>query len=199
MMWRQSLKILTQENWWANMKETYNTNPVKGHLRIYQEKDGLRELIHEQDNLILYSASDIMAKAIVGDNLVITGMYMEYDNSGTPPTPTVSEDRKTDYYEGLSGDQGYIRVPVSCKAGYASSDESKYEGNIVTIHAKTNGTVVNGPGMIDNTSQIYSAALVAMPDPSDRSKDVIFSATNLTSPVPKIANAQVSISWDIKC
>jgi hypothetical protein len=178
--------------------QTIIKNRVMGILSFfYVFNDGRWEFIRRIQNEIMYSGADLMAQAIVGKREgFIRGMYMEYSN-GTPPAPAVSRDRAPVYYEGLGSPEGYIRVPLTAQPGYTPST-TDYQGNIVTVQAQTDGTYENGPGIVDGTSQIYAAALVAMPNPDDKSEDILFSAANTDAPIPKIANAQVGIKWDIK-
>lgn len=187
------------------MKTTFPMNRIEGILSLFYVFGNTWELIRKVHNEVLYSGADLMANAIVGaPKMHIAGMYMEYDNSGSPSAPAVDRTRTPAFYEALISPQGYARVPLTAMPGYAPSDP-EYAGNIVTVQAQTDGTVENGPGFVDNTTQIYSAALVSMPDPADKSQDIIFSAANLydsggsvLAPVPKIANAQIGIKWDIK-
>jgi hypothetical protein len=178
--------------------QTTVKSKIKGTLSFYNIlDDGTWSFIHKTNNEVMYTGADLMAKAVVGDaSAIIRGMYLEYSNA-TPSAPAVDRTRTPAYYEGLTGSAGYIRVPLTASPGYTPSTPS-YTGNIVTIQAQTNGTYENGPGIIDGTSKIYSAALVAMPDPSDKAKDILFSAANTGVDIPKIANAQIGIKWELK-
>ena len=179
---------------------------IKGTLSLYHIlPDGTWQFIQKTTNDIMYSGSDLMAKAIVGTpGMAIRGMYMEYDNVSPITAPAIDRTRTPAYYEALTGSRGYMRVPLTAGPGFTASD-TEYTGNIVTVQAQTNGTFENGPGIIDGTTQVFSAGLVVMPDPADKSQDILFSAANIydsggatLAPVPKIANAQIGIKWDIK-
>lgn len=181
--------------------QTIIKNRIQGVLSFYYVfPNGEWEFIQRVKNEIMYTGADIMAKAIVGaSDMYIRGMYMEFDNSGTPPTPAVGRDRTPAYYEALAlpGTQGYCRVPLTASPGYTPS-AAEYNGNIVTVQAQTDGTYETDVALIDGTSEIYAAGLVVMPVPSDKGQDILFSAANCVAPIPKIANAQVGIRWDVK-
>jgi len=189
------------------MKTLFNANDrIEGIPSFfYVFPDGRWEFIRKTKNMILYSGSDMLAKQCVGTpKMHIAGMYMEYDNVLPITAPVVDRTRTPAYYEALAGTRGYMRVPLTAAPGFASSDP-EYLGNTVTVQAQTNGTFENGPGIVDGDTNIFAAALVIMPVPSDKSEDILFSAANsyeldlvTIAPIPKIANAQVGVKWDLK-
>jgi hypothetical protein len=181
-------------------------NSIKGTLTTHLvENDVWGDVISKHDNMVVYGGSDILAKALVGDrDYVVNFMYLEYDNNSSPTAPTVDRSRGRAYYDTLSGTRGYCRVPLTAAPGFGVSDP-EFNGNVLIVKAQTNDTYENGPGLLDGTSHIVSAALVCVPDVNDSSKDVVFSAANLLAPggstlvpLPKIANAQVGVTWRVK-
>ena len=190
------------------MKTLFSMNDrIEGIMSIFYVFGNRWEFVRKSKNMILYSGADIMAKAIVGTpKMRIGGMYMEYSNEvpAISAAPAVTRDRLPADYEALTTPYGYSRVPLTAAPGFAPGDV-EYQGNIVTVQAQTNGSSEAGEPLTDNVSYVYAAALVAMPEPDDKAQDILFSAANIyepdlvtLAPVPKIANAQIGIKWDLK-
>lgn len=139
--------------------------------------------------IILDKGREALMHLIGGDlDMVAKGVYLEYSNNGGFSPPEVTPDRDRQYYEDLEGDEGYIRA-----IGLSNPLVANVEGDVEAIFtALSNGEVINGPGLTDTISRVYAAALVAMPDPEDRTKDVVLFAGNMDEPVVKPANAQIS-------
>jgi len=179
-----------------------NIATPKGSLEIFSVQDGKWELLRKLNNMVLYTGADILASTLAGLNKGVNGMYLEYNNN-TPSAPSITRERDRSYYEGLSSPAGYVRVPTIANPSLTASDEN-YTGKVVQFIGVTDGSIVNGPGIIDGTSAYYSCSLVSMPDSLDRTQDVIFSAANITdsndllSPIIKVANAQIGIKWVIQ-
>ena len=177
---------------------------VKGELELfYLFEDGTMQTIRKIKNTILYSGADIMAKVLSGNtDYTVNAMYLEYYN-GSPSTPTIGRDRDTTYYEGLSAPAGYIRVMTIAEPTFYNT-ATDYDNNKVQFMAVTDGTYETGPGIIDGTTEFYGAALVAVPDFSDKTEDVLFSAANITdslgslAPITKVANAQFGLKWTVQ-
>jgi len=160
------------------------------------------------DNAILYEWSAILSQLLLpGDaRYRISGMYLEYRNLPggelTPVTPpTFDRTRTIDYYAGLgdSADRDYLRVPLT--SFLLSSSAEGRTNDLLTIFATSSGsTGVHGkPFSSVQASRVYGASLVAIPDPGDRTKDLLFSSVYLSGsaqPV-KIQNSQIGLKWDL--
>jgi hypothetical protein len=177
---------------------------MEGILTIYEITDGEWSELYTVQNKIVNSGYDLMAKAISGDSdSTVTGMYMQYKNSA-PSLSTIPDDRDTDYYFNLSGDDGFVRVSTLANPQFSTTDSTKFANNKVEFFAVSDGSNASGATVIDGTSQFYSLALVAMPDADDRTQDIIFSAAHLVdgagalAPITKYANSQIGLSWAIK-
>jgi hypothetical protein len=176
----------------------------KGKVEIFRQyTDGSQETLLKQDNLILNSGPDLMARVLAGKtDSIVNGMYLEYKNTA-PTAPTIAEARDTSYYTGLTGDTGFVRVSTLSEPSFSASD-TIYSNNQVSFVAITDGTTESSANIVDGTSQFYSAALVAIPDFTDQSTDVLFSASNFTNssdvlvPIIKVANAQIGVRWTIQ-
>lgn len=174
---------------------------VQGILSFYYVyPDGRWEFIRRIKNDVMYTGANLLARSLVGQTgMFVRGMYMKYNNDESLPG-AISRDLAPSDFESLSSPWGYARVPLTASPGFkdGSSDYDVYpSGNVVTVQAQTDGTYEAGV-TFDDSCWVASAALVAMPDPDDKTKDIIFSAANSDALIPKIANAQVGIKWDIK-
>jgi len=170
-----------------------------GYIEVNWVVNGIWMPVWSQTNLILYSGYDIMARAVGGDQLV-NGMYFEFSNAVAPPTPpAIAKDRKTDYYESLSGDLGYVRNVTVGRVPVFDTSGTDYQNNRVTFMGIADRAAeTSGAAVIDNVSQFYSVALVSVPDLADRTQDTLFSAGNLATVLTKPANAHIGVRWTIE-
>src|SRR4051812_22371345 len=82
-------------------------------------------------NLRLYGAETIISQLLrrdpSGEDWSLSTMYIEFENNGgiavSPPTAT--RDEGIEYYEALSGNRDYLRVPIIATI-LEISDETKY-------------------------------------------------------------------------
>jgi hypothetical protein len=194
---------------------------VRGHVTVWRvdEKTGLRTPVIAQHNQIQYTWGYIAAKQIgfkrQADRLDyhISAMYIEFANQANPAVPispgTFGRDTDINYYNSLSqtSSSDFLRIPLSIEPalsvspGYEANLPVNQSGNQLTFFVQTSGTVgVNGqPFSYLNNSKVFSAALVAAPVFSDRSKDVVFARTTFSAEnqVTKEASSQIGITWDI--
>lgn len=154
-------------------------------------------------NDILYGWGTLVQKLLrnVKDNRnwYIGGMYIEFDNSGSPvnPVPTIDREDGLDYYNNLSDPRDYLRVPITA-TGESSSDESLFpDNNIAEFWAQTAGaTGVHGLAFSDSAnSRVYGGALVAFTDPEDSTSDIVFSRFYFPSAnqLDKVVGAQIGL------
>jgi hypothetical protein len=194
---------------------------VRGHVTVWRvdEKTGLRTPVIAQHNQIQYTWGYIAAKQIgfkrQADRLDyhISALYIEFANQANPAVPispgTFGRDTDINYYNSLSqtSSSDFLRIPLSIEPalsvspGYEANLPVNQSGNQLTFFVQTSGTVgVNGqPFSYLNNSKVFSAALVAAPVFSDRSKDVVFARTTFSAAnqVTKEASSQIGITWDI--
>lgn len=194
---------------------------VRGHVTLWSvdEASGLMVPLHDQPNQIQFSWGHIAARQLgyrrqAGrPDLFISGMYMEYENLPAPEdTVTVSEfgrDLNISYYDDLaaSATQDFLRLSLllepalGISTGFEDYFTNGVDGNKLTFFAQSAGTQgVHGKTFSHTVnSKIYSAALVATPEFSDRTKDVIFARTTFAESyqVTKEINSQIGITWDI--
>lgn len=193
---------------------------VRGHVSLWRiDATGLRTPLHNQPNQIQYSWGHIAARQLgyrpqAGrPSFHISAMYIEFENVGEPSdTITVSSfgrDIGADYYNSLisSSTQDFLRVPLRLEPtlSIATGSEDYFtagqDGNQLTFFAQTAGlTGVHGKSFSHTVnSKIYAAALVATPNFSDRTQDVIFARTTFSSlnQVTKEASSQLGITWDV--
>lgn len=175
---------------------------ITGHVKVYIIKDDIWTSILQFKNTILYSGYDILAKALAGNaDYTVNGMYIQYYN-GTPSLIPIPKNRTVAYYTGLTAPDGVCRVKTVADPAFSVSS-ANYSFNKVAFTAITDGSTLAGAPIQDGVSNFYSIALAAIPDITDPTKDVLFSAANIVdsygnlAPILKVANSQVGFKWEI--
>lgn len=174
------------------MKELFNK--VKGHIELFQVDSDEWKAIQDQHNLVTYEGADILAKAVAGA-LNINTMYLVFENDSG--AIRISEDlgNIAGTYADTSPNRGYVRVSTMGEPVYTSSGDD-YNNNEVAFLAVTDGTA-EGATVTDGTSVFYHTALVASPDFDDQTDDLIFSCSDLSTEITKVAGAQIGIRWTL--
>ena len=191
-------------------------NYPKGRVNLFEvTDDGVWTPRAHTNNTVLYDWGFIAAKTIgEGDQSYrVNAMYIEFENVSPSSTavsiPTFTRDEGLTYYNGLSGNQDFLRVEliglpsISIESGYESYFTAGETGNLLTFFAQSSGTtgvLGNATFGSANNSKIFGAALVAAPVFADRTKDVVFSRTYFASSsdqVLKQASSQVGLSWEV--
>lgn len=141
-----------------------------------------------------------------GKDYRVAGMYIEFDNSGAPVSPTPDADRDTtvDYYRGLSGTADFLRVPLIATSGSNSNEALFSADNVATFYAQTAGTTgsrTTSPLTFSDgaNSNVYGAALVVFRDESDITQDLIVSRIYFDTgdQVEKVASSQIGVTWSL--
>jgi hypothetical protein len=169
--------------------------------------DGRRTLLGSpRHNQVMYEwatpVTQLLLNARDGLSYHIGGMYIEFDNSGSPVTPPViARQDGTSYYAALSAPRDYVRVPIALK-GLESSDEVTFpDGNVGSYWGETQGAVgVNGLTFSSGAgSRVYGGALVVFRDTDDSALDLIFSRFYFTSggQIVKPSGVQIGIKWSL--
>lgn len=180
---------------------------AQGKVSIFSFDEKTRRIhrMHHMHNLILYSGADILGQLLAGRaGYSINTVYMEFKNTvGAITPPAVTRADGIEYYNGLSAsvDTDFLRLPLLVNASLEASD-TDYESNQATFFAESEGTSgFNGKAFSQAASSwVYGAALVASPEPSDQSRDVIFSRLYIgdlgwTTAIDKQAGKQVGLTW----
>jgi hypothetical protein len=163
--------------------------------------------LYTTPNAICYDWAGILVKNLCnrpdGKSWHINAMYIEFDNSGSAPTPpTATRGGSVDYYASLNDtdpNQDYLRVPVIATRLDNTDSTLFLVDNRARFFAQTETkTGVNGL-TCGLGSYVYGASLVACPEYDDPSQDVIFSRTYFTTEnqIVVAQNSQIGLSWDI--
>ena len=187
-------------------------SPV-GFVRLYSvEPNKVMPITSWQPNTVLYEWAAIAAQLLTtGEKQYrISGMYIEYENVASPgdtvTMPSYGREPAAgiDYYNGLAGSpvRDYLRVPL-VSAQVLSTDEVDYpKGNQPAFFAQTSGVVgVHGlPFSEANNSKVFGAALVAIVDEADATRDLVFSRFYLSTSLQqlKLASSQIGLEWKIQ-
>lgn len=190
-------------------------NPIpKGYYSLFEvdEKTGqVRTIFKDRKNSIMYDWGRIACQclALGKREYRINGIYLEYQNTSPPGSiPSFNLDAGVEYYQGLSGNRDYLRLPLSSTPllkvetgweDYFSGEDDDF--NAATFFAQTAGTVgVNGlPFSAASNSLAIGMALVACPVWEDKTRDIVFARTyySVSEQTPKQNNHQLSISWTL--
>lgn len=173
--------------------------------------DGGFEPLFTKSNLLLYSWGFIAAKCIgQGDvNYKVSAAYLEYANVALPgdpvSVPALARDDDLSYYNSLPADRDFLRVSltgtptIDIATGFESYFDAGVSGNRVTFVLQSAGTsgVLGTPFSDVNNSKACGIALVATPEPSDRSKDVILARGyfDVVDQPLKGAGTQIGVNW----
>jgi hypothetical protein len=182
-------------------------NNFRGFYKIWKvnKTTGEKELLVEQDNLVLYSGADLMAQALAGvKNAHISHMYVGYNNVSGSFTPTTLDKANSigfdNYGSGGYSTFGYLRLPLSYNPTYIA--QTNYTNNIVvftTIISTTDNS--HGSTFVDSVagtpSQIFEIGLAAEINTGNTNSDKLFSRANF-SPIIYDANFNLTISWGIE-
>lgn len=178
------------------------------------ERTGAWTRLFNKRNTRLYSGDFILAKLLGfgSADYAINGMYVEYENvasSGDPVSiPTVTKSSGISYYTGLaaSGTRDYLRAPllvppdISIISGYEDYFDDG-QGNKLTFFAQTSGTTgVNGKAFAaGSNSKVCGVALIATPDWSDSTQDLIYARGyyDVSKQILKGASQQIGVSWAV--
>lgn len=159
-------------------------------------------------NLILREWGAIVGRLLLreGTKYGIGGMYIEYANSASPVAPPTYDrdpDSGVEYYNSLATDPtiDYLRLQIISGMLRVSDTDLYPKGNQPTFFAMTGGTSgVHGKPFSDAAdSRVIGAALVAMPDESDSTQDLVLSRFYFdeSEQIPKLATGQIGIEWEI--
>lgn len=193
---------------------------VRGRISVCRVDDqtGLRIPLFAKPNQIQFSWGAVAAHQLGfaprpgRPSHHISAMYVEYENLSNPDLPVsvagFGRDLGIDYYNELidSSTQDFLRVPlrleptISASSGYAEYFPEG-QGNQLTFFAQTAGNAGVHNKTFSHTvnSKVYAVSLVATPNFSDRTQDIIFARTyfDIGDQTTKEASSQIGITWDI--
>tara|TARA_Y100001973_G_C5208638_1_gene343597 strand:- start:7 stop:603 length:597 start_codon:yes stop_codon:yes gene_type:complete len=190
-------------------------NYPHGRVQLYQvDSNNVWTPQANTTNTVLYDWGFIAAKAIgEGDSSYrVNAMYIEFENVASPSdtvsVPTIDRSEGLTYYNGLSGNQDFLRVEliglpsITIEDGFESYFTEGETGNLLTFFAQSSGTtgvLGNATFGSANNSKIFGAALVAAPVWADRTQDVVFSRSYFATSdqTLKQASSQVGITWEV--
>lgn len=184
-------------------EEDFFKDFVRGEIEVLHiHEDGREEILLHKKNLILNSASDLVAKAVAGE-LRINGMYMAYRNDGGDAQFPVDITLAPGDFLALPTNSGFVRVPTISRPEYAAS-ELYYVNNQVKFTAITDSNPVVPTAnntITDGVSMFYGASLAFVDPGTDPLKDVLVAGAHFDNgaPIefPKIAGAQLAVRWTL--
>lgn len=187
---------------------------LRGYYQVYSvcERTGKKKLRCRGPNEIAYDWAIIACQAIgLGKSeYKIGGMYVEFENTASPgltvSPPTIDRAEGREYYDNLSGNRDYLRIPLlSLPALSVAPGWNDYfsgtgvDFNRMTFAAQTSGNSgSNGLTFSHLTnSRVFGIALVATPEWADRTQDVVFARGYYPAgdQLDKEASHQLYVSW----
>lgn len=183
-------------------KSTIQPPPGKARYALVYG-DEIRDQRNWSPNTVIYDWGQIVGNLLRGSpdgkNYHIGGLYLEFENNGgaavTPPT--IDRAEGLSYYEGLGGNKDYLRLVGPYTKLYQSGDVWVFSVSINSSGiAGENGNSFSAA----SSSRVYGAALVAFPDVSDSSQDIVLSRhypSNTDEQLVKPANAQINVEWEL--
>jgi hypothetical protein len=172
-------------------------NWVKGQIELSWVKDGIWVPFHKQSNLIAYGSADICASAVAGLRQ-INGMYIGFENDSGAVEYTPGAANDAAYYATEETDRSFVRVTTLGEPIIETSDEDFYAGNKITFLGVTDGTTFfPATPLTDSTSVLYHSALISIADSGDQIDDLVFSNADFSTPVTKVAGAQLGVRWEL--
>jgi hypothetical protein len=163
-----------------------------------------------QDNLVLYEWGDIVGKLLAGEPdgkpYAIGGMYLEYESNvdaAINPTPTFDRtggvQTAPSYWENLGTNRDYLRVKLD--SATVTSGVNSVTVTFVTQSTGTVGAKTTSPVAFSDSvnSRVYGCAIVAYPDFSDKSQDLVLSRYYFASAyqIEKAPGSNIGITWPI--
>lgn len=158
---------------------------------------------YPQANALMNEGHDVLGRLLSGDRSVLPNMaYVEfYNGAGDPPSVVPDPVEGRSYYAGLEAADpadgiDYLRIPLIF--GPAVGATAGHQSNRVRWTITTSGTEgVAGLSFSSGAgSKVFGGALVAAPDLSDRSADLVFARFYPEQPVEKgPANQQIQLIW----
>jgi hypothetical protein len=192
---------------------TDKIQPPTGMVRLHNvEPNKITPITSWQPNTVLYEWAAIAAQLLTtGEKQYrISGMYIEYENvasaGNTVVVPSYGRESSAgiDYYNGLisTPNRDYLRIPL-VSAQVISTDEVAYpKGNQPVFFAQTTGVVgVHGRPFSDaSNSKVFGAALVAIVDEADATRDLVFSRFYLSTSLQqlKLVSSQIGLEWKLQ-
>jgi hypothetical protein len=154
---------------------------------------------------MMRQAGDAIARILAGENILIY-MYIEFENMDSPgnnPTGSVADiDNDVTYFTGLGAGRDFIRIAV-LKPSQTNASAVEYSNNRVTFIGQVldetngvNGNEVFGTDGASIFSYIYGAAIVAVPDVNDVTKDLIIARSYFTA-LEQVIDTAVTVTFPL--
>ena len=181
--------------------ETVKNDFLKGFVKIYREHKLTKqtELLVDKSNMILKGGAKLLAQSLSGDaGSKIWGMYIGFNNSADFNKPLITVDYGNPFNKlnEISPSFGYLREPLTFPASFSSSEG--YDKNTVLFSTMiTSASSVGGAEFQNGSSYIYEVGLIAAPEPSDISKDTVFSRTNFNQ-ILYDSSYNFTITWGVR-
>lgn len=187
------------------MLSIFSPAMMTGYTRFCRYDDDGKQL--EQGtyykNLPMYSWGKLTANSLIGKhNYRIAGMYLEFANvasaGDTVAIPTYDRTRTIAYYDNLASSDtaDYLRVPL-----YSEKITESNTINTLDLSVRAFGVAgVHGkPFSYDSNSVIYGAALIAMVDDTDATRDILYSVQYhpAEAQYPKMSTGQLGFDWQL--
>jgi len=178
---------------------------MKGFVKVFRVdvESGKPELIHEQDNTIVYQGSDILAKLLAGTpDWDISHMYLTFRN-GAEVVPAIDKTQNRGTYYSLPVGLDFVRVPLVQAPTFLAEEPAghSYEHNVAVFTSLVNSTTppeLGNLALADGTSQFLDAALVSATSPTSNAGDKVFSRIVFNPEIDYSSTFHLTVVWGVK-
>lgn len=147
--------------------------------------------------MITNEYTTVVANLLSGNSQYLPNyLYLEFKNTeSVVAEPDLSSVSGKVYYDTLSGDASYLRIPITLKP--------TVDGDSITYTTLVSSTESINPEVVfsaENHSRIYAVALVVAPTPIDHTQDIVIAQSYLSgnSQLVAVDNQTFCFSFKLK-
>jgi hypothetical protein len=172
---------------------------IQGFVKIFRthKETGVTELLVDKRNLVLNMGAQALSYALSGKpGYNISGFYIGYNNTSSF-TPPVIDVNYSVPFSSFTPPFGYLRQALSFAPSYSPSGAGYIDNTSFYTTQISSATAFGGAAFTNGVSNIYEIALVAQPNPTNASTDLVFSRVNF-NPVTWNNNYALTFTWGIQ-
>lgn len=182
----------------STMENLHASKSLEGFIKIWQTdpSSGNSTLLVDKRNMILKGGAKIISHTLAGrQESKIWGMYIGYNNSSGEFLNKVIDVDYTEQFPSFTAPYGYLREPLTFTPSLVSS--TGYDENTVLFSTMITSASSAGGAEFNTSSKMYEVALIAAPELSNISKDIVFSRTNF-NPIQYNSSYNFTITWGVR-
>ena len=172
---------------------------ITGFVKIFKthKETGVTEVVVDKKNLVLNMGAQVLSYALSGKpSYNISGFYIGYNNTNSFTPPVINTTYSVPF-SSFTAPFGYLRQGLSFAPSYLASSSVYTDNTSFYTTQVSSANAFGGAAFINGTSNIYEVALIAQPNPSNASTDLVFSRVNF-NPILWDNSFSLSITWGIQ-